>query len=89
MTKPGGTSTGLQLAVLASAARAFLVSLCGTGLRRGEALRLALAEMNLPARLSTVRGTKLHHTTRHVPLDPGSHPGHDSEVPTPLTLSTC
>ena len=49
--------------------RALLVLLYGTGLRRGEALRLTLADVNLTDRLLIVRESKFN-KTRLVPLGP-------------------
>jgi integrase len=49
--------------------RALLVLLYGAGLRRGEALRLTIADVNLTDRLLLVRETKFH-KTRLVPLAP-------------------
>ena len=49
--------------------RAFLLLLYGAGLRRGEALRLTLGDIDLQAALLTVRETKFG-KTRLVPLGP-------------------
>ncbi|MDE0263302.1 MAG: tyrosine-type recombinase/integrase [Bryobacterales bacterium] len=49
--------------------RALLLLLYGTGLRRGEAIRLAQADVDLPRALLTVRTTKFY-KTRLVPLGP-------------------
>ena len=49
--------------------RAFLLLLYGTGLRRGEALRLTIGDVDLRAALLTVRNTKFG-KTRLVPMGP-------------------
>ena len=49
--------------------RALLLLLYGTGLRRGEALRLTLADVDLQGALLTVRETKFY-KSRFVPLGP-------------------
>ena len=49
--------------------RALLLLLYGAGLRRGEALRLTRADVDLRAALLTLRGTKFG-KTRYVPLAP-------------------
>ena len=49
--------------------RAFLLLLYAAGLRRGEALRLTMADVDLQAALLTVRKTKFS-KTRFVPLGP-------------------
>ena len=49
--------------------RALLLLLYGAGLRRGEALRLTLADVDLRTALLTVRQTKFD-KTRYVPLAP-------------------
>ena len=49
--------------------RMLLLLLYGAGLRRGEALRLTLADVDLPHRLLTIRKTKFH-KTRLVPSGP-------------------
>lgn len=48
--------------------RALLLTLYGAGLRHGEALRLTLADVDLPAALLTVRDSKFK--TRWVPVGP-------------------
>lgn len=49
--------------------RTLLLLLYGTGLRIGEALSLSLADVDLPARLLTIRNTKFF-KTRWVPIGP-------------------
>ena len=49
--------------------RALLLLLYGAGLRHGEARRLALADVDLPRALITVRGTKFY-KSRLVPVGP-------------------
>ncbi|MCR4340522.1 MAG: tyrosine-type recombinase/integrase [Gemmatimonadaceae bacterium] len=49
--------------------RALLLLLYGAGLRIGEALRLTLADVDLPAALLTIRDTKFY-KTRLVPIGP-------------------
>lgn len=47
--------------------RAIMLLLCGAGLRRGEVLKLSMADVDLPNSLITIRGTKFY-KSRLVPI---------------------
>jgi site-specific recombinase XerD len=63
-------ATGARSDIDAATLRIFLLLLYGAGLRRGEALRLELTDVDARQQLVHIRGTKFH-KTRIVPLGSG------------------
>jgi integrase/recombinase XerD len=60
-------ATGIRSDIDANTLRAFVLLLYGAGLRRGEAMRLKIGDVDVPQSLLHIRGTKFF-KTRIVPL---------------------